>query len=63
MKVIAGEKVYTVQEVAEILGLTPQSVRAYIRKGRLKAGKLGAAYIIAEENIKDFIRGVANGER
>lgn len=63
MKVIAGEKVYTVQEVAEILGLTPQSVRAYIRKGRLKAVKLGAAYIIAEENIKDFIRGVANGER
>lgn len=32
-------KYYTVQEAAKILGVTPKSVRNWIREGRLKAEK------------------------
>lgn len=56
-KIIEGIKFYTVPEVAEVLQVTPQTVRAYIKQGRLKSQRIGRPILITENNIKDFLQG------
>ncbi|MBG3870459.1 helix-turn-helix domain-containing protein [Staphylococcus haemolyticus] len=50
-------KTYTVDEVSELLGISARTVREYIRKGKLKAVKVGNKYIISEDNYRDFVNG------
>lgn len=50
-------KAYNVQEVAEMLDISAQTVRAYIKQGKLKAQKAGSKYIITEETLKAFVKG------
>ena len=55
-KVIEDIKFYTVQETAELLQVTAQTVRAYIRQGRLEATRIGRPLLITENNLKDFLQ-------
>lgn len=48
-------KVYTLDEVAEILHTTRRTLYTYLKEGKLKAVKIGRKWIITEENLKDFI--------
>ncbi len=52
---IAGVKVYTVPEVAKAMGVVPQTVRDYIKSGRLQARRVGKRFLITEKDIKRFI--------
>ena len=54
---IMAIKTYTVDEVATQLDISPCTVREYIRKGKLKAVKVGNKYIISEDNYRDFVNG------
>jgi excisionase family DNA binding protein len=56
--VIEGIKFYTIPETAEALRVTPQTVRAYIKKGRLKGQKIGRPILITENNIKEFLQAI-----
>lgn len=42
---------YSVEEVAERLGLHVRTVRAYLRTGRLKGVRIGKQYRISKENL------------
>lgn len=42
---------YTIQEVAEILNLSEQTIRKLIHEGRLKAIRLGRTYRIPYESL------------
>jgi len=44
-------ELYSVEQVAEKLGLHVRTVRNYVRDGRLKAVKLGKQYRIAREDL------------
>jgi excisionase family DNA binding protein len=44
-----------VPQVAKILGVNIQTVRAYIRKGELSAAKVGRRYVIARDDVYRFI--------
>lgn len=57
MREIEGIKLFTVTETAETLGITPQTVRAYIKQGRLKGQKIGRPILITENSIKQFLNG------
>lgn len=48
-------KVYTVNDVAQSLDMHIDTVREYIKRGELKASKVGRKYIITLDNYKDFI--------
>ncbi|WP_461372095.1 helix-turn-helix domain-containing protein [Candidatus Darwinibacter acetoxidans] len=37
------------------LGITKNTVRKYIKINRIKAEKLGNAYVISEQNFLDFL--------
>lgn len=49
-------KLYTLQEVADILGYNRQTLYNNIRKGKLTATKCGKEYRITEEQLQDILR-------
>jgi excisionase family DNA binding protein len=53
---IEGIKFYTIPETAEALNVTPQTVRAYIKKGKLKSKRIGRPILITENNLKEFLQ-------
>jgi excisionase family DNA binding protein len=52
---IEGIKFYTIPETAEALKVTPQTIRSYIKKGRMKAQRIGRPILITEGNLKEFL--------
>lgn len=48
-------KVYDLNEVCELLKMNIQTIRIYIKEGKLKASKIGRKYIITEDDLKEFI--------
>jgi len=55
MKKIWGEELLTVKDLMEILPITGQTIRAYIRNGKLKAKKLGQLYYVSETDLLAFL--------
>ena len=53
---IEGIKFYTIPETAQALQVTPQTVRAYIKRGRLKSQMIGRPLLITERNLKEFLQ-------
>ena len=47
-----GQELYSVEQVAERLGLHVKTVRSYVREGRLKAVRIGKQYRIAREDLE-----------
>lgn len=45
------KEVYTVKEVAELLGIKAPAVRARINKGNIKADTFNGAYIITKKEV------------
>lgn len=50
------DKLYTLKEVADILGYNRQTLYNNIRKGKLQATKYGKEYRITEEQLQSIIR-------
>jgi len=46
------QELYSVYQVADLLGLHVKTVRAYVRDGRLKATRIGKQYRIAREDLE-----------
>jgi excisionase family DNA binding protein len=47
-------QLYSVEDVAELLGLHVKTVRGYVRDGRLEAVRIGRQYRIAAEDLEAF---------
>ena len=47
-----SQELYSVEQVAERLGLHVKTVRHYVREGRLKAVRIGKQYRIAREDLE-----------
>jgi excisionase family DNA binding protein len=50
-----SQPIYSVEQVAERLGLHVRTVRAYVRDGRLKATRIGKQYRIAHADLEALI--------
>ncbi|MDL4821991.1 helix-turn-helix domain-containing protein [Actinomadura opuntiae] len=48
------EKMYSVEEVADLLGLHVRTVRGYIRAGRLRAVRIGKQYRISPDAVREL---------
>ncbi|MDK4526523.1 helix-turn-helix domain-containing protein [Kingella kingae] len=53
-------KTYTVSEAAKIVHCHPETLREYIRLGRLVAAKIGRAYCIRQTKLDEFIQSLEN---
>ncbi len=48
------QKYYTLEEIAQILKVHRETVRRYIRKGDLKAARIGKEYRVREDDLNTF---------
>jgi excisionase family DNA binding protein len=53
---IEGIKFYTIPETAKALKVTPQTIRAYIKQGRIKSQRIGRPILITEKNLREFLQ-------
>lgn len=51
---MAARQLYSIDQVAERLGLHVRTVRNYVRDGRLKAVRIGKQYRIAPEDLDEL---------
>jgi excisionase family DNA binding protein len=56
-------RLYTLREVAEILRLNPQTLYNNIRRGKLKASKVGREYRFTAEQVQDIIKNGFTGNK
>ncbi len=49
------EKYYTADELADYLKISGQTVRAWIRDGKVKATKFGRSWRIADDELKRLV--------
>ena len=54
--------VYKVPEVAEMINKTPASVREQIRKGNIKAKKIGTEYVVEKAELDRYLGIETNDE-
>ncbi len=52
--VIENIKFYTIPETAQALRVTPQTIRAWIKQGRIKSQRIGRPIFITESNLLEF---------
>lgn len=52
-----AEPLYSVEQVADLLGLHVKTVRNYVRDGRLKAVRIGKQYRIARADLESLTGG------
>ena len=53
---IEGIKFYTIPETAKALRVTPQTIRAWIKQGKLKGQRIGRPILITENNLREFLQ-------
>ena len=52
---IDGDKMYQVDEVAQILGITPFTVRKWLREGKIKGKKIGRPWMIPKAEVQRLL--------
>lgn len=58
IKLMGGEiELLKVEDLAEVLGCNTETIRRYIRQGKLKAQKIGRRYYVSKDNLKTFANG------
>ena len=54
---IREEEYYLVEDLAKMLPLTKNTIRAYIRHGRIKGQKIGKLFYVSHNDLKAFLDG------
>jgi excisionase family DNA binding protein len=54
--IVMPDKMLSVENVADELGVNPETVRVWIRSGELVALSIGKGYRISRADLDDFIR-------
>ena len=61
---IADLTAYDVDELAELLGgITPKTIRAYIKSGHIRGRKIARKWYVTEENLQAYLRGENQSKR
>ena len=50
-------RLYSLEEVSKLIGVTHRTVWNYVKAGKLKAAKIGGAWKVTEENLRKFSNG------
>jgi len=51
------KELYSVKEIEKILPITPLTIRAYIREGKIKGRKVGVLWYVAKNDLEAFLDG------
>lgn len=58
MIAVIDTKLYSVEDLVDMLNLSDRTVRAYLREGKIKARKIGLKWMVTEKNLKRFLEGI-----
>lgn len=50
------EKVYTTKEIAEMLKVSEQNIRIFIKQKKIKAIKIGKNYRVKESDLNQYLQ-------
>jgi len=50
-------RLYSLEEVSKLIGVTHRTAWNYVKAGKLKAAKIGGAWKVTEENLRKFSNG------
>jgi len=50
------DNLYTVEQVAKKLKVSKITVYRFIKKGKIRASKIGKEYRVKESNLEDFLK-------
>lgn len=59
MKQIGNFKLFTVDELAQLLDVQERTIREYLKAGTLRGRKMAGRWYIPEEAVKDYFRETA----
>lgn len=54
VRVLGDIRIYTTKELSSFLGIGERKIREYLREGIFKGKKIGRAWFITEESVKEF---------
>lgn len=54
---IGDLKLYSVDDLHELLGISKMTIRAYLREGKLRGRKMGVKWFVTEEALRDYFDG------
>jgi len=54
-------KVYTIEELVDVLHVTRRTIYNYLRSGSLKAAKMGKYWRVTEKQLEDFLQATNEG--
>lgn len=52
---------YTIKEAADVLGVSPQTVRRRLKSGKMKGAKVGHEYRISRADLEEFYQKSGGG--
>jgi excisionase family DNA binding protein len=55
---IEGIIFYTIPETAQVLKVTPQTIRTWIKQGKIKSQRIGRPILITQSNLYDFLKSI-----
>lgn len=55
---IRGIKFYLIPEVAKELKVSQNTVRSYIKQGKINGQRIGRPIMVTEESIQDFLENI-----
>lgn len=55
-KIIENIKFYTIPEAAESLQVSTNTIRNWIKEGKLRSQRIGRPYLITEKNLREFLK-------
>ena len=50
-------KMYSLEEVAAILGVSVRTMHTYVKTGKIKAVKIGGSWKVSTSNLQKFVDG------
>ncbi len=56
MEILDGERHYCVREVAKRVGKDEETVRRWLRSGKLRGRKIGRDYFVTEAEVERVLR-------
>jgi len=59
---VVDDQELTIPEAAAVVRRDPETVRRWVRAGRLPARKVGTSYVVWREDLMDLIAGASEAE-
>jgi excisionase family DNA binding protein len=60
---MSSSRLYSTEDVADLLGLHVRTIRSYVREGKLRAVRIGKQYRIAHDDVVEFTGGDVEASR